>query len=199
MAVLCILLGYLLGSLSASILLSRFLFHADIRTQGSGNAGAANAARVFGLGAGALTFACDFAKTILSMWLGRLLFADLGAVLAGFGCLIGHCAPLYFHFRGGKAVSSTAAVALFLDWRLFAAALIAYALGAVLSKKASVSSLCGALAIGVSALLLLDAPQEKALAVFAVLLVIFMHRSNIRRLLNGTEPNFSPGKREKKD
>ena len=190
MAVLCVLLGYLLGSLSASILLSRYVFHAYIRTQGSGNAGAANAARVFGLGAGALTFACDFAKTILSMWLGRLLFADLGAVLAGFGCLIGHCAPLYFHFRGGKAVSSTAAVALFLDWRLFVAALIAYVLGAVLSKKASVSSLCGAVAIGVSALLLLDDPWKKALAVFAVLLVFFMHRSLNRPVGQRHQPQY---------
>ena len=195
MKLVCVILGYLFGSLSASILLSRCVFHADIRTQGSGNAGAANAARVFGMGAGILTFVCDFAKTVLAMLLGRLLCGETGLVLAGFGCLVGHCWPLYFRFRGGKAVSSGAAAALMLDWRLFLLAVAVYALGAVCSKKASVSSLCGAFAIGVGSFWLLNEPQKKALAVFITLLVFFMHRSNIRRLIDGTEPKFSFGKR----
>ena len=93
MKVLSFLLGYLIGSFCISILLSRLLFHTDIRTQGSGNAGAANAARVFGMGVGIATFAGDFLKTVLAMWLGGLLAGDTGLVLAGFGCLIGHCWP----------------------------------------------------------------------------------------------------------
>ena len=68
---LCAIAGYLLGSISVSILVTKYIFHADLRQQGSGNAGATNAARVYGLGAGVLTFAGDFAKSILAMLLGR--------------------------------------------------------------------------------------------------------------------------------
>lgn len=196
MHLICVLLGYLLGSLSASILLSKYVFRADIRTQGSGNAGAANAARVFGLGAGVLTFVCDFAKTVLSMWLGRLLAGQTGMVLAGFGCLIGHCWPVYFRFRGGKAVSSGAAVALMLSWKIFMAVLVAYCLGALLSRKASAASLCGALVLSIAAFCFVNEPLCRALAVFTTLLVFFMHRANIGRLLKGTEPDFKPGKRK---
>ena len=75
-------LGYLIGSVSLSIVLSNLLYHRDVRTQGSGNAGATNAARVFGLSAGVLTLAGDFLKTLLALWLGRLLGGDVGMVSA---------------------------------------------------------------------------------------------------------------------
>ena len=71
-------LGYLLGSISISILISRHVFHQDVRQSGSGNAGATNVARVFGLGAGVLTFLGDFAKTLLAAWLGSLLGGVIG-------------------------------------------------------------------------------------------------------------------------
>ena len=194
MKLLSFLLGYLIGSVCISILLSRLLFHTDIRTQGSGNAGAANAARVFGMGVGLATFAGDFLKTVLAMWLGRLLAGEIGLVLAGFGALIGHCWPVWFRLRGGKAVSSGAAAAFMLSRPLFLCALLAYALGAILSRKASVASLSGAAAVGVGAFFLIDGPLRIALAVFAAALIFFMHRSNLRRLKAGTEPNFSFGK-----
>lgn len=75
---LCAVAGYLLGSISVSILVTKYIFHADLRQQGSGNAGATNAARVYGLGAGVLTFAGDFAKSILAMLLGRGLGGVMG-------------------------------------------------------------------------------------------------------------------------
>lgn len=188
-------IGYLLGSISASILLSRCLFHQDIRTSGSGNAGAANAARVFGLGVGALTFAGDFVKTVAAMLLGQLLGGTNAMCIAGVFALLGHCFPLYFHFRGGKAVSAGAAVALILDWRVFLLAAAAFALAALISRTASVSSMSAAVMVGVLGLLLLPTLPEKLLACFACLLVLFMHRSNIRRLIAGTEPKFHSGHR----
>ena len=194
MKVLSFLLGYLIGSFCISILLSRLLFHTDIRSQGSGNAGAVNAARVFGMGVGIATFAGDFLKTVLAMWLGGLLAGDTGLVLAGFGCLIGHCWPVYFRFRGGKAVSSGAAAALMLSRPLFLLALLAYALGALLSRRASVASLSGAAVVGLGAFFFISGPLRIALAVFAAALIFFMHRSNLRRLKAGTEPTFSFGK-----
>ena len=109
---LCAIAGYLLGSISVSILVTKYIFHDDLRQQGSGNAGATNAARVYGLGAGVLTFAGDFAKSILAMLLGRGLGGVMGLAVGGAACLLGHCFPVYFKFKGGKAVSAGAAVLL---------------------------------------------------------------------------------------
>ena len=106
------ILGYLIGSVSLSIVLSNLLYHRDVRTQGSGNAGATNAARVFGLSAGVLTFLGDFLKTLLALWLGKLLAGENGILAAGALALLGHCFPVYFHFKGGKGVSCGAAIAL---------------------------------------------------------------------------------------
>ena len=103
---LCAIAGYLLGSISVSILVTKYIFHDDLRQQGSGNAGATNAARVYGLGAGVLTFAGDFAKSILAMLLGRGLGGVTGLAVGGAACLLGHCFPIYFKFKGGKAVSA---------------------------------------------------------------------------------------------
>ena len=187
--------GYLLGSISISILLSRHLFHQDIRGEGSGNAGATNVARVFGLRAGALTFLGDFLKTVLSLWLGNLLGGTVGMCIAVAAALIGHCFPVYYGFRGGKAVSAGAAAALAIDWRVFVIALAVFAVAALLSRTASVSSMSAALAVGISSIFLAPTAAQRILGIFTGVLVIVMHRSNIRRLLAGTEPKFHPGQR----
>lgn len=188
-------LGYLLGSINISILISRHVFHQDVRQSGSGNAGATNVARVFGLGAGVLTFLGDFAKTLLAAWLGSLLGGVIGSCLGAAFALIGHCFPVYYGFRGGKAVSAGAAAALAIDWRVFVIALAVFAVAALLSRTASVSSMSAALAVGVSSVFLAPTAAQRILGVFTGVLVIVMHRSNIRRLLAGTEPKFHPGQR----
>ena len=98
------------------------------------------------MGAGVLTLLGDFLKTLLALWLGRLLAGDWGLAAGGAAALIGHCYPIYFHFRGGKGVSSGAAVALMIDWRVFLAAVAVFLLAALLSKRASVASMFEALA-----------------------------------------------------
>ena len=188
---LCAIAGYLLGSISVSILVTKYIFHADLRQQGSGNAGATNAARVYGLGAGVLTFAGDFAKSILAMLLGR----GLGGVMAA--CLLGHCFPVYFKFKGGKAVSAGAAVGLMIDWRLFVLLVAVFALMALLSKRASVCSMTAAIVLAAGTPFFTKEPMLIALAVFTGLLVLVMHRANIRRLLRGEEPPFHLGSHKK--
>lgn len=193
---LCAVAGYLLGSISVSILVTKYIFHADLRTQGSGNAGATNAARVYGLGAGVLTFAGDFLKSVLAMLLGRLLGGTVGLAIGGAACLLGHCFPLYFKFKGGKAVSAGAAVGLMIDWRLFLILVAVFALMALLSKRASVCSMSAALALAIGAPFFTADAALIALAVFTCLLVLVMHRANIRRLLRGEEPPFRLGSRK---
>lgn len=184
------ILGYLIGSLSVSILLSRALFHKDIRTMGSGNAGAANAGRTFGPAMGVATFLGDFLKGMLGAALGLWLGGAVGFVCGAVGCLLGHCFPVYFGFKGGKAVATAAGITLLLDWRVFLAAFCAYLLVALLSRTASASSMGAAVAVAVSAPLLHLSAMQIGLAVFMCALVLFMHRSNIRRILHGTEPKF---------
>lgn len=198
MVFLSIILGYLLGSVSVSILISKCFFHDDVRSHGSGNAGATNVARVFGLRAGFLTFLGDFLKSVLAMWLGKLLAGDTGLALAGAACLVGHCFPVFFRFRGGKAVSAGAAVGLMVDWRLFLISMAVFLIVAFCWKVASVASISAAIAQAAAAFLFTDSLPLILLAVFAAILVVFMHRGNIRRLIAGQEPKFhAAGRKEK--
>lgn len=189
------LLGYLIGSLSVSILLSRALFHKDIRTMGSGNAGAANAGRSFGPAMGAATFFGDFLKGILGAALGMWLGGEIGFVCGAVGCLLGHCFPVYFGFKGGKAVATAAGITLLLDWRVFLTAACAYVLVAFLSRTASASSMGAAVAVAVSAPLWGNTVMKSCLAAFMCILVLAMHHANIRRIFKGTEPKFRFAKR----
>lgn len=190
-----ILAGYLLGSLSASIILSKYVYHRDVRQAGSGNAGATNAARVFGLQAGVFTFLGDFLKTVIAMALGWLLAGEMAMYAAGAAALIGHCYPVYFKFKGGKAVSAGAGLALMVDWRLFLVVLACFALAALLSKTASVSSISAAAGAAIAALFLGLPTPGMTLVFFAAALIVFMHRGNIVRLIKGTEPKFKAGKK----
>ena len=196
---LCLVLGYLIGSLSVSILISKHIFHHDVRTLGSGNAGAANAARTLGAGVGALTLLGDFLKGVISMLLGSWLGGTTGLCIAGAACMIGHCFPIYFGFKGGKAVATAAAVALMLDWRVFLSAFAVFALVAALSKTASVSSMSASVAVAAMTPVFTHNPVRISLGIFTCLLVLLMHRSNIRRLIQGTEPRFHFGKRPGKE
>ena len=191
--------GYLLGSLSMSIILSRAVLGEDVRRKGSGNAGATNMARVYGLKAGALTLGGDVLKASLSMIIGWLLLGDVGLALGGIASLVGHCFPVYYNFRGGKGVSVGAAVALAIDWRVFLSIVLVFALAAFLSKKVSLGSVCAAVAISITSLIFQVSTPKLILAVFGMLLVVFQHRENIKRLINGTEPDFKPAKPPVKD
>lgn len=209
--------GYLLGSISSAIILTRLFAHEDVRSHGSGNAGATNVLRVAGKKASALTFLFDFLKCALSVGIGYLVLhfvcasngidpvlARLGMYAAGFCCIIGHMYPLYFGFRGGKGVVTAAAMMLMLDWRVF---LICFALFAVVfawKKTVSLSSICGCLLYPFATFFItyfVDYRQD-GLPLFYVVTativaaligatVIVKHRANIKRILAGEEPPIS--------
>ncbi len=191
------ILGYLLGSISVAVLLTRSRFGGDVREKGSGNAGATNVARVFGFGAGFMTLLGDGIKTALAMYLGSLLAGSPGASIGAAACLIGHCWPLYFGFKGGKGVSVSGAIALWLDWRLILILVAVFLAAALLSKRVSVGSMAAAAAYPIAMLLLGSfAWHQLALGFFILALVFFTHRGNIKRLIQGTEPVFKPGKKK---
>ena len=188
--------SYVLGSVSLSIFLSKRLFGGDVRAHGSGNAGATNMARVYGMMAGALTLAADMAKAAVSMIGGYLLLGDLGLSVGGACCILGHCFPLFHHFKGGKGVSVGGMLSLLIDWRVGLLVIGFFILGAVLSKKVSLGSICGAVACGVGSLLLVSSVPRVVLGLFAMVVVVARHKENIGRLIKGTEPDFKPAKRK---
>ncbi len=93
--------GYLLGSVSISILMSKKAMGGDVREKGSGNAGATNMARVYGWSAGFLTLGGDMLKAAIAMLIGLLLLGDLGIAIGGIAAMIGHCFPVFYGFKGG--------------------------------------------------------------------------------------------------
>ncbi|MBR2582088.1 MAG: glycerol-3-phosphate acyltransferase [Oscillospiraceae bacterium] len=185
--------GYLLGSVSISIILSRLL-GTDVRKKGSGNAGATNMARSYGLLAGFATLAGDFLKAVIVMAVGWWLCGDWGLMAGGMACTTGHCFPIFYDFRGGKGISVGAAIGLAIDWRVFIGIVIVFLIVAFLSKKASLGSVCAAVALVIltvvfAALHLITLPRL-LLALYAAVLAVFQHRANIKRLSEGTEPDF---------
>lgn len=197
--VLIAVVGYLLGSVSISVLLTKTILHNDVRNHGSGNAGATNVARVFGLPQGLLTLGGDMLKTALAGLFGLLLAGRTGMVIGCFGTLIGHTWPVFFKFRGGKCVSVSACIALLLDWRMFLILFAVFAVVFLLTRRISACSIsCAAVYPIVYWLLHPGFGLEHILCLFICVLVIVLHRSNIRRLLKGEEAEFRPKPRERK-
>lgn len=185
------LIGYLLGSVSISVILSTYVLHTDVRQHGSGNAGATNIARVFGARAGVLTLLGDMLKTVAAGVIGQLLAGRMGLVLACAGCVIGHSWPVFFKFRGGKGVAVSACIGLLLDWRFFLILLFVFFFVFFLTKRVSACSVVSALVYPWAYWLLHPSfGAEHILCFFICVLVVFLHRSNIRRLLRGEEAKF---------
>ena len=187
--------AYLLGSVSFSIVLSRLTQGSDVREKGSGNAGATNMARNYGWAAGLMTLGGDILKSALAMFIGHLLLGDAGLALAGCAATLGHCFPVFYGFKGGKGVSALAAVAIMIDWRVVALGLAIFLIVALLTKKVSPGSLTAAVVVPMLTVIFQKGLPKILLAIFCGLLVIYQHRANIRRLINGTEPDFHAAKK----
>lgn len=188
------LIAYLLGSFCASIPLSRRCCGGDVRLYGSGNAGATNMARVYGLKAGLATLLLDMLKTVAAMLLGEYFMGGAGKAVAGAFCIIGHCFPLYFGFRGGKGVSVGAALGLMTGLPVLGIIMAVFFTTAAISRKVSLGSVTAAVSLPLASWLTLAGEEIIMMNVFSAALVVFMHRGNISRLIKGTEPDFHPKK-----
>ena len=193
---LSLVLGYLFGSVCVAVLFTRYKYREDVRDNGSGNAGATNVARVYGFKAGIITFLGDALKTVLSAVAGWLLAGEMGLVLGTAGAIVGHCFPVFFGFRGGKGVSVGAALALITDPVGGLMSLAVFAALAFSTRIVSLSSMIASGLFPVFCLLLGVRGPRLVLAIFGGALVVFMHRSNIGRLIRGEEKKFSPGKKK---
>ena len=178
--------GYLLGSIPFGLLLTRAAGLGDVRKIGSGNIGATNVLRTGNKGLAALTLALDALKGIAAVLLAVYFWGPVGGLAAGFGSFIGHLFPIWLRFKGGKGVATYLGVAAAFAWQIglvFAAVWLSVAF---YSRYSSLSSLTTAVIVPVS-FYVLGLPIHAAVAAVMSLLLIFMHRANIRRLLAGTE------------
>ncbi|HAG56691.1 MAG TPA: acyl-phosphate glycerol 3-phosphate acyltransferase [Ruminococcaceae bacterium] len=197
--------AYLLGSVSFAIVVSKSLYHQDVRQFGSGNAGMTNILRTYGKKAAALTLAGDFLKGVAAVLISRLIFAAMGVTLfdgayvGGLFAILGHLYPVYFGFRGGKGILTSIGIIAVINPLVFLGLLIIGLPLIFLTKIVSVGSLAGAVCYPFLTLLV-DFWQggvswlDFSFSLVIALLVIWMHRSNIKRLLNGTENRFGSKK-----
>ncbi|MBP5230372.1 MAG: glycerol-3-phosphate 1-O-acyltransferase PlsY [Clostridia bacterium] len=193
-----IVVPYLLGSLNGAILVSRYVFHDDIRNHGSGNAGLTNMGRVFGKKGALLTFAIDFAKQFLAVVIGILLCGETGAYLAGLFCMVGHIAPVFFRFKGGKGVLTAGVMILLIDYQVFLIDFALFAIVVLISRYVSLGSVIAGFALPGVVWILSSLRGNPSANVFPMifaavigLMLILMHRSNLRRLSEGTENKLS--------
>ena len=188
--------SYLVGSISFSIIMSKIL-GGDVREKGSGNAGATNMARVYGIIPGIITWLMDVLKTVFCIWAGTKLMGDWGLTVAGSACIIGHCYPIYYGFKGGKGVSVGCALALMIDLRVFACVMTVFFILAFATRKVSLASVCATTSILIFGPVFHVGLARMMLACVGVLLIDYRHRENIKRLLNGTEKDFKAAKKAK--
>lgn len=200
--ILLLIIGYFIGNIETGYIFGK-LNKMDIRNYGSGNAGATNTLRVLGPKAGLIVFFGDFCKSLIPCLVVRSIFRDnvslsyVYMLYIGLGVVLGHNFPFYLGFKGGKGVASTAGIIMALDYRIAFVCLAVFILIVAITRYVSLASIVVMIIfIGMSHMLVKtsygftdgSSPMEfRLLIVIIGFLSIFMHRANIKRLLNGTE------------
>ena len=205
-ALLVAVIAYFCGCFNGAVIVSKYILRDDVRTHGSGNAGLTNFFRTFG---GPLTFVvilCDVLKAIVAVWVGilaaRYLILDdpmmitLGKYWAGLWCLLGHMFPCMFGFKGGKGILSGGAIAIMIDWRVALVVWGGFLVLAVLTRYVSLGSCWAGASFPFITWFVYREPVITGLGAFIGLLILYMHRGNIHRLLTGTENKFSLHKKK---
>lgn len=222
-----VVVGYLLGSINFAIIITHIVDkNSDIRKMGSGNAGFTNVLRSVGKGPAIFTIVFDFIKAIIAVIIGGLLFSLIttqnniqtaefvcyGKYLAGLCCIAGHMFPVYFGFRGGKGVVTTAALMAVAEWRVFLVIILLFGLIFIISRIISLGSIICAMCYPVATFAFTffvdyrpnvgaDDAHSFSYVIISTLFTLFIgvcvivkHKENIQRLLNGTEKKITAKK-----
>ncbi len=198
------IIAYLIGSVNFSILISKKIAGFDVREKGSGNAGTTNILRSVGKKAAAITLICDILKGVVSIVIAIIvgnivknLDRELLLQIAGIAVVIGHTFPIFFGFKGGKGVATSLGVLLMSNWQIGLICLVFALVLMALTRMVSLGS-CGAavlfpvltLFINQHYTVLTEGKSGRVYFIYSVILaiiVLYNHRSNIKRILNGTE------------
>ena len=191
-AVITVIIGYLLGNVNGAICASK-LRGDDVRTHGSGNAGLTNFIRSYGANHALLVILIDAGKGTIACILGGLMLKatlgfTAGAAIGGTAVMMGHMLPVFYGFRGGKGILTGLFVAILTDWRVALMILAVFAVIYFTTRLVSLSSVLAAATFGVGFVLLhSDNMIVLVCCIFMSAMAVFMHRSNIVRLIKGQE------------
>jgi len=181
-------LAYFMGSLSSAVIVSRLFHLPDPREQGSKNPGATNVLRLGSKKAAAITLLGDAAKGLIPVLLAKALGADmLVTALVGLAAFFGHLYPVFFEFKGGKGVATALGVLLGFSWMVGLAALLTWIATAFVSRISSLAALIASVLAPLYVWLLIGSEVLTGASVVMVLFLIWRHRGNIERLLQGQE------------
>ena len=198
------IVAYLLGSISFSVIISKKLAGFDVREKGSGNAGATNVLRSVGKKGALLTLLGDALKGVVAILFAILVGAiaknadkSLLVQIAGILVVIGHTFPIFFVFKGGKGVATALGVLLMTNWKIGLICLVFALVLMILTKMVSMGSVGAAILFPVLTLFIQsnytvsDGSSYFIYSIILAVIVAFNHRSNIQRILNGTENKIS--------
>ena len=206
------IIAYLIGSVNFSIIISKKTAGFDVREKGSGNAGTTNMLRSVGKKAAAITLLCDILKGVIAIGIAIIIgkiWTDLNAELllqiAGIAVVIGHTFPIFFGFKGGKGVATSLGVLLMSNWQIGLICLVFALILMILTRMVSLGSCAAAVLFPVLTLfindhytVLTEGKSGSVYFIYSVILaviVLYNHRSNIKRILNGTENKISFSKK----
>ncbi len=203
--ILVAIIAYAIGSINFSVLISRKMAGFDVREKGSGNAGTTNMLRAIGIKAAIITLICDILKGVLAILVAFVIgkftqTADKALLiqLAGILVVVGHTFPIFFEFRGGKGIATALGVLIITNWRIGLICLVFAVILIAITRMVSVGSMSAAILFPVLTLFIGDnfivAQGGFKYFVYSLILagfVIFNHRENIKRIMNGTENKIS--------
>ena len=199
------IIAYAIGSINFSVLISKKIAGFDVREKGSGNAGSTNVLRAVGIKAAVITLICDILKGIVAVLIAVLLGNIVGDIdksllvqIAGILVVIGHTFPIFFQFKGGKGVATSLGVLLITNWKIGLICLTFALVIIIITKMVSMGSMGAAILFPVLTIFIGDSFIVPATGfkylIFSIILavfVIFNHRENIKRIMNGTENKLS--------
>ena len=205
-ALLTAVIAYFCGCFNGAVIVSKYILRDDVRTHGSGNAGLTNFYRTFSGPLTLVVILTDVFKAIVAIWVGMFLFRQmianevlvvaLSKYWAGLFCLLGHMFPCMFHFKGGKGILSGGAIAIMIDWRIALVVWGGFLILAILTRYVSLGSCWAGASFPFATWFVYHNVVITVLGAVIGLLILYMHRGNIKRLLTGTENKFSLHKKK---
>lgn len=197
------IIAYLLGSVSFAVIFGKKIKGIDVREKGSGNAGSTNVLRTAGKKAAALTLLCDVLKGVVAIFIAFIagkIFKNTDSALlvqlAAMAVAIGHTFPIFFEFKGGKGVATSLGIILMINWQIGLICLAFWLVIVILTRMVSLGSIGAAILFPILTIFIrenyiISNGYYFVFAILLAILVIFNHKENIKRLLEGKENKFS--------
>lgn len=188
------LAAYLIGSIPNGLILGKLFWQIDLREHGSKNIGATNAYRTLGAKAAALIFVMDLLKGIIGVWLGAYIVGTpLAMILGGIVAIIGHNWSIFLKFTGGKGVATGLGVIAMLMPQVTIIVFITWSVIVYFTKYVSLASIVAATMVPICSYFFNEPLEYICFSILAAVFVVYRHKSNVQRLINGNESKIKAG------